>query len=165
MFQYSLHSSWHQELPWFVISNTRLQHWRALSTQLVFIFWISDSAWATRLPLLTYYGFGAFQYTEENIFLVNLYSAMSVLLCPALHQGASVCAEVGVLMTQKFLLKTIMFIFPARQTSVPLWNPCFLQDWDLLECKIFDVFYLYRRYNNFSRFFFSKPRLTICFSF
>lgn len=109
--QYCSHSSLHQELPWFVISNTRLQHWRALHAQLVLLFWISDSALGCKTLLLTCYGFGAFQYTEENFFLVTLYIAMRVLLwfhrhvCPALHQGACVCAKVGILMAQKFLLK------------------------------------------------------------
>lgn len=113
---------------WFVISNTRLQHWRALHAQLLLVFWNSDSATGCKTPLLTFYGFGSFQYTEGNFFLVNLYVALSVLLwfhrhvCAALHQGARVCAKVGVLMTQKFLLKTIIFIFPARQASVPVWN-------------------------------------------
>lgn len=128
MFQYCSYSSLHQDLPWFVISDTRLQHWRALHTQPVLVFWISDSALDCKTPLLTYYGFGAFQYTEDNFFHVNLYIAVSVLLwfhrhvCPALHQGARV--KIGILLTRKFLLKIIMFIFPAY---VPVWNLSFIR--------------------------------------
>lgn len=124
VFRYCLHSSLHQELSWFVISNTRPQHWRALHTQKLLVFWISDSALGCKTPLLTYYGFGAFQYTEEIFFScesLQWFLRLIFLLwfhrhiSPALHLGAHVCARVGVLMTQKFLLKTIMFIFPARQ--------------------------------------------------
>lgn len=75
---------------WFVISNTRLQHWRALHTQLVLVFWISYSALGYKTPLLTYYGFGVFHDTEENFFLWTFmlqwvfycdFTDMFVLLC------------------------------------------------------------------------------------